>query len=221
MSEQKTDFSLKDVIAILDTEHDLELVAGFSLMNDLVEDLDYILFMNRFVNSKGIALRPISNNNQIGLWVAEYEVGKDRNSKIINQTIVYDDVTDICKTLERYLSKGISFGELKEKLTIDLLKEKIKVGFVQNFKFTYLFCPRYRKLHCKNINGIYEELKDLAGNNGISYIDAAKIISKYDNCHDVIVCDLKEPNELSRVMNFLNLAGERITFANSKLYINK
>jgi len=165
--------------------------------NNLTTDAEWVL--ERSSKTSGFIVRPIGNVDEEGLWIGEY-----RKNTITREERFYDE--DV-KTIRKIVEGCKDEEDVKKKLGIDILKEKLKSEIVQDFR--YFWCPEEKGiLKCPNVEVIRDSLRNESENSKgvIRCFEVVDAISKHNSCpYTNMYCPLKDPNEYNRVLSYIKL----------------
>jgi hypothetical protein len=189
---------LKDTIILFDRDIELSIFQNFRGYDNLLDDAEWLLERTP-EKSRGFLIRPVSGSKRDGLWIGEYSHGR---SQIDRQDLLFgNNAFALSKVISDYADHKIARKAFMKKITIQVLKKKLKSRVIQDFK--YYICPtdRFYK-SCVHVEKVYEQLtKKYGKGKRILYSQVAEEIEKTTPCEDVIVCPLMVPNLFERVLN--------------------
>ncbi|HIE14455.1 TPA: hypothetical protein EYP70_04210 [Candidatus Bathyarchaeota archaeon] len=188
---------LKDVLVLIDREFGVSVFTNFRGYDNVVDDAEWLLERN--MTSKGFVLRPIMKRGKLGLWIGEYA---NSNGEILRSEEVFDEEAKrIHRKLLRYSSKRSTERTFIEEFPIYTLK-KMDSWIIRSFKY-YICPPIYFYSECREIPRIYKMMREkYVDCNKILYSQLADDIFKVIKCENVVICPLKTPNALERLLNF-------------------
>lgn len=194
----KKDLELKDIIILFDRDVGLSVFQNFRGYNNLKDDSEWLLERTP-QKSRGFLIRPVSRDDEEGIWIGEYNYG---GNQIDRQDLIFGNVgSALSKLIAGYADRRISEKNFTVKITIESLKKKLKSSIIQEFKY-YTCPPDLFYNSCTHVENVYRELiKKYGKDSGINYMLVADEIAKTKPCEDVIVCPLMVPNFFEGVLN--------------------
>jgi hypothetical protein len=191
----------------------ISIFQSFRSYNNLIDDAEWLLERTP-QRSRGFLIRPVSRCEQDGLWIGEYGHGR---SQIDRQDLIFSkNALSLSNIILDYSDRKIAGKAFMKKISVQVLKQKLKSRIIQDFK--YYICPtdRFYK-SCIHIEKVYEQLTKKYGKGlRIPYSQVAEEIEKTKPCEEVIVCPLMIPNLFERVLN-LNKALKSRKLGETKL----
>jgi len=207
------DLKLGDTVILFDRDRGISIYQSFKGYSNLVDDAEWLL-ERTLQKSRGFLIRPITKDNEEGIWIGEYDY---ESNQISRQDLVFDNAASaLCKLIQSYANLRIAEKTFIEKIAIKSLKKKLKSRIVQDFK--YFICPPELFYGtCIHVVKAYQGLTGRYGKGSrVPRTAVVEEIAKTKPCADVVVCPLMAPNSFEAILNLdkalrsRNLGGIRL-----------
>ena len=115
------ELDLKATIVVCDRDFGISIYPNFHGYDNLTDDAEWLLERTP-QKSRGFIIRPITTNNQEGIWVGEY----NQHSQISRQDFLFcEQAHNLSKTITDYFQRKITDEKLIEKIDSGHLKKRL------------------------------------------------------------------------------------------------